>query len=225
MQIAAVIEHHPSRAELLPDLVAALAPLDVEVVEEDRRQPTFANWVIYRRALEAAPVGSTHVLVLQDDAQPCERFVESLEAAVLARPDDPLVLCVVGNARAAGRELCIAHERGDPFVTLYRLAWMPAVAVVWPVELVERMLALVDHARWPVERLADDGVLWRALVGLGVHPVATVPSIVEHPDEIHSVDGRHKARNGRDLSRVAVCFDPTGEAFLDRLTSVPESVR
>ncbi len=225
MQIGAVIEHHPSRSELLPELLSALAPLEVAVVSEERQQPTFANWVVYRRALEAAPVGSSHVLVLQDDAQPCGRFVEAVEAAVLARPEDPLVLCLVGNARAAGRELCAAHERDEPFATLYRLAWMPAVAVVWPVELVERLLAVVDHARWHVEQKADDGILWRAMVGLGVHPVATVPSIVEHPDTIPSVDGRHRARNGRDLSRVAVCYDPTGETFLDRLTSVPLTVR
>lgn len=222
MLISVAIEHHPSRAELAAAITDKLAPLEVEVVSDPLPdEPTPATWRTYRRALDATPAGATHRLVIQDDALPCDDFVAVLELAVAARPDDLLVLCVCGNATLAGRDLCVARARGEAYVELRRISFVPAVAVVWPVELIRRVTDYVDgQDRWVPNRLADDEVIYRAAVALGIVPVATVPSIVEHPDEADSVIGRWPARAGRNLSRVAVCFDPSGAEFR-RLTGVP----
>lgn len=217
MRISVAIEHHPSRVELASALAAKLAPLEVEIVADPiPDDPTPATWRTYRRALDETPAGATHRVVIQDDAVPCAGFAALLERAVAARPTELLVLCVCGNARLLGLDLCAALARGEAFVELRRerITFVPAVAVVWPVELAERVLAYVDaQARWEPYRLADDEVIYRAVTALGIVPVATVPSIIDHPDLAASIIGVWKPAHGRNLSRTTVCFDDDGSRF------------
>lgn len=82
---------------------------------------------------------------------------------------------------------------------------MPAVAILWPVALIGPMLGWVDEnpgkcGRQPPR--ADDAVLgaWKRHTQTPV--MATVPSLVEHPDREPSLIGR-KAAAGRNRGRVA----------------------
>lgn len=218
MRISAAIQHHPSRAALVPPLAAALAPLAVEVVHDlEPETPSPATWPTYRRALAGTPPWATHRLVVQDDALPCALFASTVALAVAARPGRVIVLCVCGQPHEAAHDVLTARDRGEPFVDLERTRWLPTIAVVWPVEVIPRVLEFAASAGWPADFLADDEVLGRALLGLGLVAVATVPSLVDHPDVVPSVIGRHPAAAGGRPERVAAYFleDPSGVDWTD----------
>ena len=65
--IWARVQAHPSRRDLLPDLLARLKPLPVEVMFHESVPPD--PWAGYRACLKNIP-DCTHLLIVQDDAQP-----------------------------------------------------------------------------------------------------------------------------------------------------------
>lgn len=203
VRLSVAVQHHPSRAHLLPELLGRLAPLEVEVVTDPEPDGQPNPWRCYHECLRRTPDWCTHRLVLQDDADVCDHFAESILAALEARGAVPVALFVgglPGDACAAARQ---ASKAGERWVRLSPWSWFPAVASVWPAATVARLLAWADEARVsPYLTRADDAVLARFLQHERIWPLATVPSLVEHPDVVPSTIGR-KARAGSDPGRVA----------------------
>src|SRR5687768_15651782 len=84
--IAVRVQHHPSRAHLLPPLFERLVGFDdVQVIADPGgRQPS--SWRTHRLCLESVPDGADQLLVIQDDGWPCERFPERATAVIDAHP-------------------------------------------------------------------------------------------------------------------------------------------
>lgn len=197
------IQHHPSRAELLPELLRLLEPLLVDVVSDPEPDAAPSTWRTYEAALLATPAGATHRLVIQDDAEPCDHLAEAVTAAVAARPDQLLVLCVCGQPVETAREMREAAAEGRPWAELLGQRWVPTIALVWPVGLIADGLAYMAGQRWRPD-FADDERIGRICQGLHVFPVATVPSLVDHPDRVPSVMDKWPAGYGKNPDRVAV---------------------
>lgn len=197
------IQHHPKRADLLPALLADLPTARVISDPEPNGYPS--PWRTYRTCLEE-PIETTHRAILQDDVKLCRNFGAALERVVQARPENPIVLFVGGQPREAVLRLSKACEAGSPFASLPRHQWVPAVAVVWPTSAIPSMLDFVAAQNWPVEFRADDEILGRATRAIGIEVVATIPSLVEHPDVVESVVARRRAMGGLNTDRVAWCF-------------------
>jgi len=90
-------------------------------------------------------------------------------------------------------------------VSLPRFSWFPAVAVAWPVRLIAPLLEYVDQQPWAQTHRADDEIIGRFLRHHGETPYATVPSLVDHPDDVPSLIGtRH--RGGLNPARVVACW-------------------
>jgi hypothetical protein len=199
IQLAAAVQHHPSRAALIPGLLAGLDGLDVQVVEDpggDRPD----TWRTHRACLEAMPEGASHLLVLQDDAALCQQFAGNLLAAVAERPEAIIALFVPGFPFLA-RRIEQHREKGEMFAVLPAAAFTPVVAIVYPRTHVEGLLAHTDGSRWPRARqlgTADDAVVAGYVRGLRLSVLATVPSLVDHRDDVPSVAkpshraGRHR---------------------------------
>jgi hypothetical protein len=83
---------------------------------------------------------------------------------------------------------------------------VPAVALVWPVTLIDPVLEWADRQTWPRHFRADDEIIGQAMTALGTRVLATVPSLVEHPDDQPSLVGHRPPLKGLNLDRVAVCF-------------------
>lgn len=215
MKVSVAIQHHPRRVDLLPPLLALLAPLDVEVVADPSPDAKPAAWRAYRLALETTPADATHRLVIQDDAEPCSNFDVLLERAIAARPDRLLVLCVCGEPRELARTMRDARERREPWAELRNPRWIPAVANVWPAALIPRALEWIDGHRWPHSFVADDEILMRAMGGLGEVALAPVPSLVDHPDRVASVIGKRRPLAGGNPGRVAAYFDPDPDPLFE----------
>jgi hypothetical protein len=204
-RLSVAIQTHPKRDEMARAL-QALLPESELVVDPD---PTAyrSPWRTYREALARTPADATHRLVIQDDTEPCQNFLPALDLVIAARPSHPIVLFVSGLHKPAVAALMRACDRDEPFAVVpASVVWIPAVAVVWPAEMIAPILAWTDAQHYPVKFSADDEILGRACRSLGYEVLCTVPSLVEHPDEVESLTGLHRAKRGHDPNRLAWCM-------------------
>ncbi len=201
--LSLAIQHHPSRAALLPRLQEGLCGLDVEIVGDPDPEAQPSAWRTYRAALELTPPDVTHRLILQDDALVCQQFGPTLLAAIEAQPDAMLVLCVCGQPKLAAKRVLSSCWDGLSWAILDIHLWVPAIAVVWPVRMIEPALRYVDAQRFPHGMTADDEIIGHIARALGETVLATVPSLVEHDDDVVSLTGRWKHGNP---DRRAACF-------------------
>ena len=196
--IAARVQHHPSRAHLLPRLLHHLS-LPVEVVEHtsEPRNP----WAGYKRCLENIP-DCTHLLIVQDDAVPVPGFADALPRIAASNPDRPVCLwmsAIPSNAAARARRAW-GKQR---YIPLGPAPFVPLVAVLWPCRLVK------DFATWAssVSGLtrADDGNAAKWMRQARQEFMVCVPSVVEHDDFTPTVKGgTRKESKGLARDRVAL---------------------
>jgi hypothetical protein len=212
--LAALVQHHPDREELLPGLLSRLGPAPVVVADPEPGSSLRSPWRTYRACLErAAQSGAPSALVVQDDCEPCPLgFWEAACRAAARHPDCVVVLFVPGAHRLGAARVRASAARGRPYVNLEG-TWLPVVAVIWPTALAPRVLEWVDGQHWPPKFRADDEILGRAVRALRAPVVAVAPSLVQHQDVTPSLIGlRHRA--GRDVGRVAACWIGAADARL-----------
>lgn len=182
MNIAVRVQHHPSRADLLPELTERLLPLRPQVVTDPGGQRS--TWRTHRLCLEA--IGdATHVLVIQDDGWPCAYFAERLHAAVAEKPDRIVCLFVPGVGHLT-RRVNQARHAGERWMEFPATSFVPCVATVYPREHALAIPEFVDARRMAVGR-ADDAVISTYVRAHRCGAVATLPSLVQHRDEVPSV--------------------------------------
>ena len=206
--ILARIQAHPTRAHLYENLAQALAPLPVEIMVHSSDPPS--PWAGYKLALSDLPPAVTHALVIQDDATVCANFPLAVERIAAANPDKPVCLFVPGSARWLIKNYLEAMRSHRPYVDMHPSSFMPVVAVLWPRHKAEEFLEWCQTAKIPGIRTpwrSDDAVAgaWMRLTRQSVK--ATVPSLVEHPDNVEPVKGKsHRAAFGKDKGRVALWY-------------------
>lgn len=200
-----MIQHHPLRADLLPPLLDALDPLPVTVVTDpDPGRTLRSPWRTYRHALVNAP-DADHVLILQDDVQLCAGFPAALEAACASRPGRVLAFFVAGQPVDHAQSVRLACSQGWGWAELDPDRWLAAVATCWPCAHVCPLIEFVDGQGWPEEFFADDEIIGRYIRHAGLRPLASVPSLVEHPDRTPSLVS-DRAASGADPDRIAACY-------------------
>src|SRR5689334_18496797 len=80
--------------------------------------------------------GTTHRLVLQDDAQPCADFLARLMTMIELEPK-AMIAAYVGSIHAVTREYR-RHERvGAPLCPLPRSHFVPTVALAMPIQMAQ----------------------------------------------------------------------------------------
>ena len=204
LSISTVVQHDPRRADLLPGLLAELPPDTLVVADPGANDTLRSPWRCYRACLEALPDDASHLAVIQDDAQVCLDFPEVLKRVVEARPDDALCLFVpgVGSNHLRMMQAC---RRDDRWVELDQRQWLPVVCCIWPRETVGKILAFVDRKQYPPSRWGDDSVIGDFCREENVRVMATMPSLVNHPDLEPSLVGT-AAMAGKNPARVASCW-------------------
>lgn len=192
MNLAVRVQHAPERSDLLPALLDRLAGLDVQVVPDPGGSRP-SSWRSHRACLEA-PVadGVTHLLCVQDDAQPCQHFASKLLAIVQQHPGRIVALFTpgFGNLLVLTRR---ARDAGRHVVELPVTAFVPIVAVVYPVEHARAIPEFADKRKIGPSR-SDDAVIAAYVRAHRLGALATVPSLVEHRTDVPSVmSNRHGA--------------------------------
>lgn len=202
--LSVVVQHHPSRAALLPGL-AALGEHEVVVdPDPDGRRSAIRTYIECLRSLP-----TSHRLVVQDDAVPHHDFRARAEAAVAERPDTLVALFVPGTG-LHGVWMRLAAKEGATWQQLPPSAnWVPTVALVWPRDLAEAFVPFAEeHVARRRERgmgtLGDDPVVGAFRREHQLQVWATVPCLVEHPDHVESLVKRRSYAGRYPARRAAV---------------------
>ncbi len=209
-QVEYRIQHHPSRADLLPKLLSAL-PDAIVVLDE------ISPHSGYLECLADLPPAVTHVCILQDDVLLARNFALTVEKVIEARPTNVVSLFVGGLPGPTRTEFYRASQEGRRFSPVNSSRIVHVVALVWPRSLAEHFLAWSEENKvpGPVPPKSDDAaVCWWSL-RTGNQILATVPCLVEHPD-LESVVNPRRAKAGRDKGRTAIQFcdgDPLSYAW------------
>lgn len=205
VKIAYRVQHAAGRDDALQRVLARLPEAEV-ITDHEVADPNPLR--CYLRCLAGAPQGVTHLCVMQDDALPCQAIALRLEEAVAERPEDVLSLFVGGLSGRTRKEFWAAQSRGDRWSPVYFREIHHVVALCWPVALAQEFLDWWEsNPKMPGARIqrSDDAVVgyWARTT----HRLfwATVPCLVEHPDDLPSVV-QSASRSLGDKGRRAILF-------------------
>ncbi len=185
------IQHHPSRAERIPAILEALADFDdVQVVPDPGADQKPDHWRSHRACLEAMPDDAAHLFVVQDDILPSSSLLDRVLEALERYPESVLLAFVPGFPRERRLQM-LAHAQKQRFYPFIVGAYVPTVAIIYPRAGVDGLLAWADGSgadryRRPL-RGADDGILAHFCRIRRLHPIAMVPSAVEHDHTAESI--------------------------------------
>jgi hypothetical protein len=200
------IQAHPSRGDLWPALLESVKPLPVEVSEHSSDPPN--PWAGYQLALEDGlddPTKPTHVLVLQDDAKVCCNFAQAVER--IAASNSSLVsLFLAHDPRSMAGQQLQAMIRGECYFAYHVSKFVPAIALLWPVEKARSFLEWSrSGVRLPgiirpdktIDVRSDDAVIGDWQRRRQEQVLCTAPSLVEHLGEVESTIGKPLGRRAK----------------------------
>lgn len=183
-RLSVAIMAHPSRAEQVDRIVAALDTDPVVVWDEGR-----GLWDTARRAWLAYDPDATHHLVLQDDVLVCRDLVAGLTKAVEQVPSSPVAAFTMRYRLKPTRRAEYAATSQSWFVDWRSLSGQ---AICLPVYDIPAVIKTVDRNR----RNDNDDIRIRDYYHRrGAEIWQTVPSLVEHLD---AEDGNHTLLDGND---------------------------
>lgn len=169
----------------------------MEVVETEFDPPN--PWFGYLECLRDPP-DCTHLLVVQDDTITCQNLTPALGEIAKAQVETPVCLFLGRTPMRTRRAALEAGARGERYVEITHGDYMPVVAVLWPVE---KAAAFRDWGSSPqrlrkhngrnvVER-SDDAMGGRWMKQTRQKILATIPSLIEHPDDSPSTIAKRPA--------------------------------
>lgn len=177
--------------------------MDSLVIEHASDPPS--PWGGYRLCLQDIPEEASHLLIVQDDALPCENFAPAAHQVAEANPSTPVCLFLALLPRDTRPRPAQALKMNRRYVMLSWRSFMPIVAVLWPrAKAVEFKEWAEQHPYLPGNRepRSDDAMAGRWKMVTRQTVLATVPSLVDHPDLEPSLVGR-RPMWGKDKGRVA----------------------
>lgn len=175
-----------------------LKPLYTEIVRHSAIPPD--PWGGYRECLSGLP-DCSHLLIVQDDAQPVPHFAEAVEKIAEANPSTPVCLFMGALPSSTAAQARQVMKGGGRYVTLNSGSFVPLVCTLWPRE------KAVDFLNWSKTHKttrADDGNAARWMRQTRGHFLVTVPSLVQHNDFVPSVKGGREHIPGAESWRRAL---------------------
>lgn len=198
------IQHHPRRAHLLPYFDHAAGSVPVSVIEDPDPDGKPSPLRCYRECVTRPAPGFSHLLIVQDDVRLCADFDVAVTRLLERHPDRLIALFVAGAPRRSAIEVRQADARGDAVCAMNRMDWVPTVALAWPLALAHEFsvyLKRVGQEMW-----ADDPIVGGWVSKKRLEVLATVPSLVQHPDVEPSLLPNDKSAQGRNGYRTAAVW-------------------
>lgn len=198
VRLSGAVMAHPRRIGRATALAGAAGPEPLAVVLDPEPDGPSTGLRTAIRAWSSVPAGSTHHLVLEDDARPCRGFFEHAARASAAAPDAAIAFYANWCARsgAAVRLGALAGAR----LVRPPAEYTPTVALLLPASL---GAGFADYAHGCPDRWPDDVLMDRYLRAACVTTYVTVPNLVQH-GELPSVSD-----NDHHGLRLSACYaDP-----------------
>lgn len=180
--------------------------MPVSVIEDPNPNGPPSPLRCYRECVTRPAPGFSHLVIVQDDVILCLDFDIALKRLLEHVPDRLVALFVAGAPRRSAMEIRLAEKRGDALCDMSRMDWVPTVALVWPMALAEefgKYLRRVPDSAW-----ADDPIVGGWCNRKRIRPLATVPSLVQHPDVEPSLLPNDKSAGGKNGYRTAAVWRP-----------------
>lgn len=202
MRITAAIMAHPKRKKQTQALEVALTSYPfVEVTRcydtPDAHTHT-DEWNNGKRALQAGiGRGDWHVVV-QDDAILCREFYANVVGAISNVPSKSLISLYTGTSRPLGKRVKLAVDKvnDETWLSYWLLMWGVGIAI--PSDHIAPMIDFVDDREEPYDTRI--GIFYQR----NRLPVYyTVPSLVDHDDDLDSLLDHGKARGARVAHKLA----------------------
>lgn len=190
IRIVARVQAHPSRRQIRQRLLDGLQGIPTEVVETDFTPPS--PWKGYKACLESlVDEDFSHALIVQDDATVCRNIGAALLR--IAEITDVPVCLFLPMVSVTRKPAMLAAKQGRCFVEVVPRGFLPVVAVLWPKDKATSFLKWSERAPQlqrrngqRIEHRSDDamGYLW--MRSQQERALATIPSLVQHPDDVPS---------------------------------------
>lgn len=213
MKLSVSVMAHPARAGLVDSLLESLgaAPGEAPVAWDDegppRRDPD-RLWRTARRAWQLYDPTADWHLLLQDDAAPCDGFLEVLAAGLKHVPERAIVSAYIGSVRPMPGMWRGYAERADrelaSWIVGRRSAWGVALAV--PTALVPEMIDWCDRQHG----IPDDMRVGRWAHRKRLEVWFPWPSLVDHAEEVSLLGHGPGRRALRFAGDGASTWDPAG---------------
>jgi hypothetical protein len=152
--------------------------------------------------------GASHGCILQDDVVVCRNFAAALAQIVESQPDLPVCLFVSGTRSHTLKRYRRSIDARESYSQIWFQDFLPVVAVIWPRVKVQEFLEWAKDAKLPgmPNPRSDDAVAGSWMRFTKQKVLATVPSLVEHPDDTPSVkwgeDSRVPSGHGNKSKRA-----------------------
>lgn len=176
--LSAAVMTHPTRLPAARKLVAALAPLDVQLAVDPDPDGPPSTMRGARLAYAAVASHATHHLVVQDDVWLPDGFVAAARQSLAQQPEAAVSFFVEWGSRTATlvRWAALTGASWAPIVNPY----VPTQMLALPSAVAREMAAFLRTAADIAE--PDDEAVLRFLRRAGVPTLVTVPNLVEHLD-------------------------------------------
>lgn len=188
VRVEYIVQSVPARRELRQRLLDQLP--QAVVVEDDGPRPP-SPWRGYLRCIEAISDEATHALIIQDDTIVCSNFTLAVERLAEIHEHTPLCLFVSASKSKTMMQYRKAAKSQLRYSEIWFQDYCPVVALLWPrSKLAEFMHWWAGNPRLPGMRepyRSDDAVVGSWMKFTRQRVLATVPSLVEHPDDTLSV--------------------------------------
>lgn len=202
MNITVAVMAHPKRKVLAEALAAQLREYpfaDVSISYDGVDAHTHQDeWNNGKRAMLAGVGKGDWHLVIQDDGILTPNFYENVEGAIANVPTKTLISLYTGKPRPLGHRVQVAVNKvtDETWLSYWLLMW--GVGLLLPSSHIEPMIEFVDDREEPYDTRI--GIFYQR----NRLPVYyTMPSLVDHNDDIGSLLDHGKAEGARVAHRLA----------------------
>lgn len=201
LRISVAIQTHPERPELPARLRRMLHPSDsskrdrtrIQVVSDPDPTGERNPWRCARECWRAADPRLDFHITVQDDALVIQDFLIHARRALTAKPDRVTAFFFSTALTVTYRDALVASGWGASWVRIHPSSWVPCVALAIPTALCPSLVTFDDGSR----PCADDDVIGRWCRSLGLPAYVTIPSIVQHDDDVRSLMRDERATGSR----------------------------
>lgn len=202
MQISITVMAHPARklnAEYLRSILSYYPFSDVSVTYDKVAAGTHdSEWNNGVESLRAGLGKGDYHVVIQDDALLTPHFYENIEGAINNAPSKSLISLYTGKPRPFGQRVQAAVDK------VVDETWLQYILLMWGVGIV----IPTSHIEPMIEFVADRDEPYDTRIGIFYQrnrlPVYyTMPSLVDHDDDLDSLLEHGKAKGARVAHRLA----------------------
>jgi hypothetical protein len=155
-----------------------------------------------------------HVCVIQDDTLVSCNFLPALELIAAANPNTPVCLFFSKVPKRTYHLALLRHGKSR-YVSTHGQDLVHVVGILWPVSKAREFTDWIEEnpkrIRGDQLSTSDDANVtrWMRLTSQVIR--CTIPSIVQHPDDVPSIVNQSKVRGGSDSGRTAAFWIGDGD--------------